>query len=71
MHGDDLSDSDDDEGSHDNQPAGDSDEHPRKKDVWCYKLEAFLDHFREINFSLLFVLGTCLSLDEMMIQFSG
>eukprot|EP00957_Ditylum_brightwellii_P150968 11495273-Ditylum_brightwellii.AAC.1 len=37
MHGDDLSgvmsDDDDDEGSHDNQPAEDSDEHPRKKDV--------------------------------------
>eukprot|EP00957_Ditylum_brightwellii_P188176 14325466-Ditylum_brightwellii.AAC.1 len=33
MRGDDLSDSDDDEGSHDNQPVEDSDEHPRKKDV--------------------------------------
>eukprot|EP00957_Ditylum_brightwellii_P028804 2176174-Ditylum_brightwellii.AAC.1 len=33
MHGDHLSDSDDDEGSHDDQPAEDSDEYPRKKDV--------------------------------------
>eukprot|EP00957_Ditylum_brightwellii_P161018 12258812-Ditylum_brightwellii.AAC.1 len=75
MHGDDLSgvisDDDDDEGSHDNQPAEDCDEHPRKKDVWYYKLMAFLNHFREINFSLIFVLGMCLSLDEMMIRFSG
>eukprot|EP00957_Ditylum_brightwellii_P180812 13774739-Ditylum_brightwellii.AAC.1 len=37
MHGDDLSgvmsDADDDEGSHDNQPVEEGDEHPRKKDV--------------------------------------
>eukprot|EP00957_Ditylum_brightwellii_P150186 11436497-Ditylum_brightwellii.AAC.1 len=71
MHGDDLLDSDDNGGSHDNQHVEVSDEHPRKKDVWCYKLEAFLNHFMEINFSLLFVLGTCLSLDEMIISFSG
>eukprot|EP00957_Ditylum_brightwellii_P154998 11797541-Ditylum_brightwellii.AAC.1 len=62
-----MSDSDDDEGSHDNQPAEDSGEHPRKKDVWYYKLEAFLNHIREINFNLIFALVTCLSLDEMMI----
>eukprot|EP00957_Ditylum_brightwellii_P062421 4737201-Ditylum_brightwellii.AAC.1 len=66
-----MSDSDDDEGSHDNQPVEDSGEYPRKTDVWYYKLEIFLNHIREINFSLILVLGTYLSLDEMMIQFSG
>eukprot|EP00957_Ditylum_brightwellii_P142720 10874812-Ditylum_brightwellii.AAC.1 len=65
-----MSDSDEDKGNHDNQPVEDSSENLRKKDVWYYNLEVFLNHIREINVSLIFVLGTCLLLDEMKIQFS-
>eukprot|EP00957_Ditylum_brightwellii_P182829 13926703-Ditylum_brightwellii.AAC.1 len=60
-----------------NQPFGTSvsvdedKEHPQKKHVWYYKIEAFINHVREINFDLIHILGTCLSLDEMMIRFSG
>ena len=46
-------------------------EHPRKQHVWYYKIEAFVNHVRDINFDVIFVLGTCLSLDEMMIRFMG
>ena len=46
-------------------------EHPRKKHVWSYKIKAFINHVREINYDLIHVLGTCLSLDEMMIRFVG
>eukprot|EP00957_Ditylum_brightwellii_P043607 3305270-Ditylum_brightwellii.AAC.1 len=53
MHGNDLptdiSDSDEDEASCDNHLVEDSNNHPRKKDIWCCKLEAFLNHTREIN----------------------
>eukprot|EP00957_Ditylum_brightwellii_P108291 8261618-Ditylum_brightwellii.AAC.1 len=73
MHGNDLSSdmsgSDENEASCNNHPFEDSSEHPRKKDVWYYKLEAFLNHIRGINFSLIYVLGMYLSLDEMMIRF--
>eukprot|EP00957_Ditylum_brightwellii_P060002 4555284-Ditylum_brightwellii.AAC.1 len=53
---------------------GDADgerEHPRKKHVWYYKIEAFINHVREMNYDLIHVLGTCLYLDEMMICFVG
>jgi hypothetical protein len=60
-----------------NQPFGtivsvdEDQEHPQKKHVWYYKIEAFINHVREINFDLIHVLGTCLSLDEMVIRFGG
>eukprot|EP00957_Ditylum_brightwellii_P022115 1668463-Ditylum_brightwellii.AAC.1 len=46
-------------------------DYPQGKHVWYYKIEAFNYHVREINFDLIHVLGTCLSLDEIMIRFSG
>eukprot|EP00957_Ditylum_brightwellii_P157124 11958615-Ditylum_brightwellii.AAC.1 len=46
-------------------------EHWQKKHVWYYKIKDFINHMREINIDLINVLGTCLSLDEMMIRFSG
>jgi hypothetical protein len=45
--------------------------HPRKNYIWYYKIEAFINHVREINSDLIHVLGTCISLDEMMIRFLG
>ena len=39
--------------------------------VWFHKLQSFIDHVREVSFQLIFVLGTLLSLDEMMIRFCG
>lgn len=39
--------------------------------VWFHKLQSFIDHVQEVSFQLIFVLGTLLSLDEMMIQFCG
>jgi len=45
--------------------------HPRKDHIWYYKIEAFINHVREINSDLIHVLGTCLSLDEMIIRFLG
>eukprot|EP00957_Ditylum_brightwellii_P039206 2965427-Ditylum_brightwellii.AAC.1 len=33
-------------------------EHPQKKYVWHYKIEAFINHIREINFDFIHALGT-------------
>ena len=39
--------------------------------VWFSKLKPMIDHMREVSFSLVYILGTILSLDEMMIRFMG
>eukprot|EP00957_Ditylum_brightwellii_P133470 10175682-Ditylum_brightwellii.AAC.1 len=65
MHGNDvsvdISDSDEDETRGDNHPVGDISEHPWKKDVWYYKLEAFLNHIRKMFLvsSMFLVLACC------------
>ena len=42
-----------------------------KKVVWFEKLKFLITHVREISYLLVFILGTVLSLDEMMIRFKG
>ena len=42
-----------------------------KKKVWYEKLTWIIDHVRDISKEFVFVLGTTLSLDEMMIRFYG
>ena len=37
--------------------------------VWFHKLQFLVNHVREVSFDLTFVLGTLLSLDEMMIRY--
>lgn len=39
--------------------------------VWFQKLKPFIDHVRLISANLIWILGTFLSLDEMMIRFMG
>ena len=39
--------------------------------VWFSKLKPMINHVREVSFSLVFILGTILSMDEMMIRFTG
>ena len=39
--------------------------------VWFHKLQFLVNHVREVSFDIIFVLGTLLSLDEMMIRFCG
>ena len=41
------------------------------KRVWFYKLEVLINHIRDVSCSLIHILGSFLSLDEMMIRFSG
>ena len=40
-------------------------------EVWFDKVKPLVDHFREVSFSMIFILGTLLSFDEMMIRFFG
>ena len=42
-----------------------------KNKVWFDKLQFLIDHVRSVNSNCLFVLGTILSIDEMMVRFSG
>ena len=44
---------------------------PVKEVVWFAKLKTLIDHVREVSASLIWVLGTALSLDEMMIRCQG
>ena len=44
---------------------------PVQEAVWFSKLKAIIDHTRAVSASLIWVLGTILSLDEMMIRFMG
>ena len=39
--------------------------------VWFEKIQHLVDHVREVSYSLIHILGTFLSLDEMMIRFMG
>ena len=41
------------------------------KTVWFQKMKVLIDHVRKVNFFLIYHLGTILSLDEMMIRFTG
>ena len=41
------------------------------KRVWFYKLEVLINHTRDVSCLLIHILGSFLSLDEMMIRFSG
>ena len=42
-----------------------------KVSVWFDNLEPLISHFREVSEDLIFILGTTLALDEMMIRFMG
>ena len=42
-----------------------------KKTIWFDKLEVLIDYVRNVSFDLIHTLGTCLSLDEMMIRLKG
>ena len=39
--------------------------------VWFNKIEPLINHFRNVSFLIVFILGTLLSFDEMMVQFMG
>ena len=39
--------------------------------VWYHKIKPLVDHFRAVSFSLIFILGTILSFDKMMLRFMG
>ena len=39
--------------------------------IWFHKLQVLIEHVRNISFDLVHVLGSNLSLDEMMIQLMG
>ena len=39
--------------------------------MWFDKLQYLIEHVRSVNYNALFILGTILSLDEMMVRFSG
>ena len=39
--------------------------------VWFNKIKPLVDHFRNVTFSIVFILGTLLSFDEMMVRFMG
>ena len=43
----------------------------QKKIVWYEKLAFLIDHTRNVSKSFIWILGTALSIDEMMIRFSG
>ena len=40
-------------------------------EVWFEKIKPLVDHVRDVSFSMVFILGTLLSLDKMMIRFFG
>ena len=42
-----------------------------KKNVWYSKLSMLIDHVCEVSFACIYILGTILSFDEMMIRFCG
>ena len=48
-----------------------NEEEATNKDVWYNKLTFIINHVREVSYSLVSVIGTFLSLDEMMIRFFG
>ena len=39
--------------------------------VWYHNIKSLVDHFRAVSFSLIFILGTILSFDDMMVRFMG
>ena len=39
--------------------------------VWFDKIKPLVDHFRDVTFEMVHVLGTLLSFDEMMVRFMG
>eukprot|EP00957_Ditylum_brightwellii_P206256 15347574-Ditylum_brightwellii.AAC.1 len=47
----------------------DDDETPPK--VWYFKLKYLIDHVRDASMSLIWIVGMCLALDEMMVRFLG
>ena len=57
----------------DEDPNLDEDETPETEEsgVWYEKIKPLVDHMREKSQDLIFVLGTFLALDEMMIRFMG
>ena len=42
-----------------------------KNDVWFRKLSLLVDNFRNVSESLIYILGSLLSIDEMIIRFMG
>ena len=42
-----------------------------KNELWFIKILPFIVHFRHVSMSLIFILGTFLAIDEMMIRFRG
>ncbi len=42
-----------------------------KKEVWFHKVQPLIDHVRDVSIGLIWVLGTWMSIDEMMIRFMG
>ena len=65
---DDTSEDEDDNRSED---ANEDESKPANKTVWFEIMQIVINHMREVNFHLIYVLGTILFLDEMMIQFMG
>ncbi len=62
----------DDEAIEDRDNEGDDEAPPvESKVVWFEKLKPFVDHFRNVSESLIHILGTNLSIDEMIVCFWG
>ena len=49
----------------------DVDEDKAKKEVWFDKVKLMVDHVRDVSIYLIWLLGTCMSIDKMMIRFMG
>ena len=64
---DNLEDSEESDGDSENE----KEDEANKKPGWFDKLKVLIDHVCDVSSNLIHTLGTCLSLDEMMIRFKG
>ena len=49
----------------------DVNEDKAKKEVWFDKVKLMVDHVRDVSIYLIWLLGTCMSIDKMVIRFMG
>eukprot|EP00957_Ditylum_brightwellii_P208515 15357831-Ditylum_brightwellii.AAC.1 len=42
----------------------------KNQKVWYYKLKHVIDYIRDASMAMIWILGTCLALDAIMVQFS-
>eukprot|EP00957_Ditylum_brightwellii_P176240 13419476-Ditylum_brightwellii.AAC.1 len=56
-----------DDDNEDTETESNNDDKTPKK-VWYFKLKHLIDHMRGASMSLIWIFGTCLALDEMMVK---